>query len=213
MDAIGDEIVKSQRALEVSERLAQGDTPREAAAELGLSTRAVNEVHEESLIEVRELPAGELVEAQLALDPAGEGDRRNRALTLKIQGYNYRQIDEALAMRRGWAATIVPEELARIDAATIRNTDQVRALQIARLEGLLKAASPDAERGDVQAITAALRVIREINKIEGTYAPVKVDVDERIKILAVQLNVDEDELMADARQLAKEYALRAINNG
>lgn len=205
--------MKQQRALEVSARLVRGETPEEVAKEMGLSKRAITATHESSLIEVREIPGDGLVEAQLALDPAEEGDRRNSALTLKVQGYNYRQIDEALGMRRGWAAVIIPEELARIDAATIRNTDQVRALQIARLEGLLKAASPEAEKGDVQSITAALRVIREINKIEGTYAPVKVDVDERIKILAVQLNVDEDELMADARQLAKEYALRAINNG
>lgn len=82
--------------------------------------------------------------------------------------------------------------------------DEYRQQQTAVLETLRRAIWPAALRGDLGAVREARNLTREIMRLHGLAAPVKVEitseVDDAIMALAAQVNADGAYEVTDARQ-------------
>lgn len=63
--------------------------------------------------------------------------KRGQALELRISGANYREIARAIRVSTGTAYTLVNEGLAELRNASAESTDELRRLEVARLDKML----------------------------------------------------------------------------
>ena len=102
-----------------------------------------------------------------------ELQRRDEALRLRLGGYTYRQIAEAM----GISPTAVSNLITRaLEQAPNEKAIQQRAIENARLDRLQAAVWSDAIKGDVNAIDAVLRISRRRAEMNGLDAPKKIDI-------------------------------------
>ena len=91
--------------------------------------------------------------------------RRTRAIELRTQGWTYEQIaDELGYANRGTVYTIVSKALAAQEADGVEN---LRAIEIERLDRLQKSLWPLAEAGDVAAVSEIRRIIEARVRLLG----------------------------------------------
>jgi predicted transcriptional regulator len=112
-----------------------------------------------------------------ASDPKGPRrlkarDRALQALDLRKAGMSYSQIGNALGMTKMGASQAVSSIL---KSTAQEPADEVRKLEVERLDTLLRGVWPRAIQGDVHAVDRCLRIIERRSAILGLDAPVKTE--------------------------------------
>ena len=137
--------------------------------------------------------------ATRALAVAG---RQRDALAARLAGMSY----EAIAEHLGYAdkSGAFRACMAAIKALPVENAEQVRSLELARLDRMLAAVWPNVIRGISSAVHAALAVEERRCRLLGMDAPSRVDVEQRVVAIAISEGIDPDEARATFRQMLKE---------
>ena len=101
-------------------------------------------------------------------------------LTLRRKGISLRDIastlEEEFQIKCSYQTvkTDLDAVLAELIETEISEAKALRAMELARLDGLLEALAPAVDAGDIGAINSALRVAESRRKLLGVDAPVKV---------------------------------------
>lgn len=115
-------------------------------------------------------------------------ERSNKAMQLRKQGKTYRAISIAVAAEYGitysesMAHEDVTRELKRIQTELKQSTDEVRTLELERLDNLLSKLNNQINSGDLNAIDRALKISERRCKILGVDAPIEIRIREQVQI-------------------------------
>jgi Homeodomain-like domain len=91
--------------------------------------------------------------------------RRARAIQLRAAGRTYQQIATELGYaNRGTVCRIVSDALS---SQTVEAVDELRSLEVARLDKLQLALWPAAVEGDLQAVSLIIRIIMARSRLLG----------------------------------------------
>ena len=103
-------------------------------------------------------------------------ERRNTALDMRSRGYSYTDIAKTLGVSRSTAHKYVTTELDKIREETRASAEQVRGLELSRLDRLWRRAEEllDSDDDDgAKAIGAALRIMERRARLLGLDAQVE----------------------------------------
>lgn len=122
-------------------------------------------------------------------------ERRTKAITLRLAGADYDTIAARLGYSgRAAACKDITRALAVAMADLGRSADELRELELTRLDRLQAAAWAAAVGGDLRAIDTVLRVVDRRCRLLGLDAPVRAevltisDVDREIRELSQRLH-------------------------
>jgi hypothetical protein len=104
-----------------------------------------------------------------------EADRKS-ALDLRITGMSYRAIAAQRGCSVGKAYEDVSTALAKLKAECAEKAEEVRKLELDRIDVMLKGIWPDAENGDARKIETELKLMERRAKLLGIDAPTKQEV-------------------------------------
>lgn len=104
-------------------------------------------------------------------------ERRQQALDYRKAGYSYRDIGARLEVSHEQARRDVEAALAALVEDTKDSAEQLRQLELERLDMLTKALEPMAAVGNPGAVNSFLRVMERRAKLLGLDAPVKQDIN------------------------------------
>lgn len=118
-------------------------------------------------------------------------ERQRRALEFRKGGATY----DLIARELGYAT---PSGAAKAVKTALRRTiqepaDEVRQLEIARLDKMLAAHWPAVLKGNVPSTLVALRIQERRAKLLGLDAPAKINVDVIVATTAEQFGLNDDE--------------------
>lgn len=100
-------------------------------------------------------------------------ERRRIALELRKAGATFEQIGKSLGIRKQSAHELVAKALKEAETKTAETAAQVKALELMRLDDLLKGLWPAASKGNPQSVEKALKVMERRAKLLGLDAPTK----------------------------------------
>ena len=100
-------------------------------------------------------------------------ERKRNALELRLAGASYRDIADALQVSPATALQDCKEALADIPA---QQADEMRTVELSRLDRLQRAVWPRAIKGDLQAVDRAIKIIDRRAKLFGLDAPQQVQI-------------------------------------
>lgn len=100
-------------------------------------------------------------------------ERKKNALELRLAGASYRDIAQALEVSPATALQDCKEALADIPA---QQADEMRTVELSRLDRLQRAVWPRAIKGDLQAVDRAIKIIDRRAKLFGLDAPQQVQI-------------------------------------
>lgn len=103
-------------------------------------------------------------------------ERRVKSLELRKGGMSYRQIGAQLGISEAQAHRDVTRILASIAKLAEPDALQVRILEQQRLDALLEALWPQAQRGNHGAIDRVLRIMERRARLLGLDAPTRTDI-------------------------------------
>lgn len=101
-------------------------------------------------------------------------ERAQAAVALRLKGETYGEIGKALGISAPSAYRAVARSLKRVIAKTSEDADELRTLELQRLDKLLLALWPRASKGNDAAVDRVLRVMERRAKLKGLDAPVQV---------------------------------------
>lgn len=104
--------------------------------------------------------------------------RRAEALSLRMSGFTYAQIAERLGISETGAHDLVLRTLERTTNVAVA---ELRDMENARLDRAQMAIWGDVLRGDHKAIGMYLRISSERSRLNGLYAPQKIDMSMSIR--------------------------------
>jgi len=111
-------------------------------------------------------------------------ERRRFVLTLRKMGWTYAKISAAVLKKYGdtavprgyddrYAYKDVKRELDKLRTETGDDAEDIRDIEVLRLESMLEAIFPKALRGDYRAIDRAIKISERLSKLLGIDAPSK----------------------------------------
>jgi len=98
-------------------------------------------------------------------------EREDEALELRKAGATYRMIGIRLGITKQSAHARVASALADLKALTAEQAEDVRALEIERLDAMLLGLWDRARKGDEQAVSACLKISKRRAELLGIDAP------------------------------------------
>ena len=101
-------------------------------------------------------------------------ENRLKAIELRLLGYTLKDIALALNVSVTMAHKYIVKALNELAEQCAEETRTYRALQVARLEGLLVPAYIAAKDGDINAIEKARKIIDSLSVLMGCNAPSKI---------------------------------------
>lgn len=124
------------------------------------------------------------------------------ALALRLQGLTYDEIGQRLQVSHGTAYRHVSMELANTRSTAAETAQELREVELQRLDRLLAVVGPMAESGDLQAVDRVLRIQERRAAYLGLDAPKAqlVAVDGRpdtVKALMALVQPDANKRAAD----------------
>jgi hypothetical protein len=125
--------------------------------------------------------------------------RRAVAMRLRASGKTYRAIAAELNCSVRTAYRAVTRELERVRARLSEDAAQLLQLEMARLDSLLAALWPQAQAGNVRAMTAAVRVIERQYRLLGLDAPGKTEA--KVSATASVTDLTDEQLLEEAERL------------
>lgn len=109
-----------------------------------------------------------------AVRAAQREERRQRALEMRRTGATFEQIARKLDYRNPAEAA---RDITKMLTSVVRETsEEVRAVELARLDGLMVTLWPSARRGDLQAVDRVLKVMERRAKLLGLDAAQKHEI-------------------------------------
>ena len=134
-------------------------------------------------------------------------ERKRNALELRLAGASYRDIAQALEVSPATALQDCKEALADIPA---QQADEMRTVELSRLDRLQRAVWPRAVKGDLQAVDRAIKIIDRRAKVFGLDAP------QQVQITANDIDLDAavDKMLRVAEMaLEKEKSNHLVDDG
>jgi hypothetical protein len=125
--------------------------------------------------------------------------RRVQALQLRLAGLTPEQIADRMGISENGARLLVQRTLAR---ATNQAVDQARQLENDRLDRAQASIWPRVIEGDLKAIGVFLKISAERSRINGLYAPTKID-------LGVSIRQEMEKALSDLDKIAEEFIVDA----
>ena len=105
-------------------------------------------------------------------------ERQGKAVTLRKEGYSYSEIAAHLGYNSASAAW---DAVKRALAATIQEPcDELRKLELSRLDEMWKTAYKQAMAGEPAAIAACLRILERRAAMQGLDAPKKTELNAEV---------------------------------
>lgn len=101
--------------------------------------------------------------------------RQLEALDLRMRGLSFRAIGDKLSISHGQAYKDVMTELARLASERDGKLDELRQLELERLDMLLKGLEPMARTGNPGAVNSYIKVMERRAKYLGLDAPEKFE--------------------------------------
>jgi len=101
-------------------------------------------------------------------------DREAKALELRKAGATYAMIAERVEMSESGTRQAVTRVLQRLIGAATESAEEVRRLELERLDAMLLTIAPQIRGGNLGAIDRALRIMERRAKMLGNDAPSKV---------------------------------------
>lgn len=105
--------------------------------------------------------------------------RQAQALQLRIDGLTYDQIASELGVSKRSALRYVAGGVSDLKMDVTRKKEELRNIQLARLEVLLASLWRKIDAGDYKAVAVAVKVIERISRLNGLDAPKEVDATVR----------------------------------
>lgn len=102
--------------------------------------------------------------------------RRRRAVKLRVDGYSYREIAAKLRVDVETAFSDVAVVLERTRLAADKLADEVRRLDLERLDLATKALLPKVKKGDARSTEKLVAVMARRSKLVGADAPVRSEI-------------------------------------
>ncbi|GAA1431829.1 hypothetical protein GCM10009601_51650 [Streptomyces thermospinosisporus] len=116
---------------------------------------------------------------------ARAAEKRKLAVELALAGLDWESIAERTGYAsRGAACTAVNEALKNHLKEMGQNLDELRTVEIARLDRLQAALWPKAMKGDTKAADSVARIVAQRCKLQGVEPPTKIQLEHRIELEA-----------------------------
>jgi len=125
---------------------------------------------------------------------ATSAQRRVQALELRKAGYTYEQIGVDLGISTSMAYKHVVKALRIIHDKTSEATEELRTLEVQRIDRLFEVMYKKAEKGDHNAIDRCLRLMERRAKLLGLDAPMNANIN---MMASIVINWDEDATQHD----------------
>jgi hypothetical protein len=93
--------------------------------------------------------------------------RRVAAMELRVSGAKFKDIGRTLGVSEQMAARYVQKELERLQAVTTQAAEEIRSMELARLDHYLFTLQPKIDAGDVGAIDRAIRIGERRARLTG----------------------------------------------
>ncbi len=103
-------------------------------------------------------------------------EKRRRAVDLRRAGFTYEQIADKVGISRGYACKLVTSALKRIREETNEITEDVKALELQRLDELFRTAYQAVLDGEVRAIDQAIKVMDRRARLLGLDAATRQEI-------------------------------------
>lgn len=103
-------------------------------------------------------------------------EREEEALSLRLAGLTYRVIGEQMGISESGAYKAVVRALKRLNERVTENAEEVRRMELERLDKMLRGLWPAALRGNQGAVDRVLRVMQRRAMYLGLDAPKALDV-------------------------------------
>lgn len=103
-------------------------------------------------------------------------ERARQAVALRLAGATFAQIAERLGVTAPAAYKMVAKHLAALAKETAENAEQLRGMEIQRLDALQAALWTDAMRGDEQKVDRVLKIMARRAALLGLDAPAKQEI-------------------------------------
>ena len=101
-------------------------------------------------------------------------ERQAQALELRKQGKSYRAIGDRLGVSQMQAHRDIQDELKRLAALNLNSADELRQLELERLDRIIDGLDHWVQAGNAQAAMAILKAMDTRAKLLGLYAPEKI---------------------------------------
>lgn len=114
-------------------------------------------------------------------------ERELQALELRKAGFTFDRIAQQLGISQPGAYKAVKRALSRLTAQTDEAADEVRRLELERLDGMLPVMWTQAKQGNQGAVDRVLRIMERRARLLGLDAPAEVKIGGRITQVTEQL--------------------------
>ncbi len=134
-------------------------------------------------------------------------ERKREAYRLSIAGYTYREISRTLGVSPVQVGKYIRGALANTEEISAAQTAQLRQIQYDRIQAMWKKifAKVATSRDLLASIQTGIRLLDREAKLMGLDAPMKVDIEAKVRAMAIQDGFDPDE--------AVEVAFKEIKAG
>ncbi|CAJ6206720.1 Uncharacterised protein [Burkholderia pseudomallei] len=112
-------------------------------------------------------PAAKSRESKTSARKVTAADRGVQAMQLRKLGYSFEEIGGVLKISRQAAHQLVKKYLEETIALATEEAEELRQLQLARLDHLFCKALPQAEAGDTKALNACRQIVMDQAKLQG----------------------------------------------
>lgn len=120
-------------------------------------------------------------------------ERRARALELRKAGFSYRKIAEKLSVSHVQARADIEAELKLLAEELHESADELRQIELERLDMLTRGLEPFAAVGETKAVNSFIKVMERRAKLLGLDAPIRTDVTsggEKLEVIIREVNSD-----------------------
>ena len=107
-------------------------------------------------------------------DSVNSHEKEERALDLRRAGASYRDICKALGVSVATAHKLVARGMKRLIARCEEKAEDIKSMELDRLDKLSLAVWPQAMKGHLQAVDRMLKIMDQRAKLLGAYAPTKI---------------------------------------
>lgn len=114
------------------------------------------------------------------------------AVSLRVQGFTYVQIGTMLGVSNATAYRMVSDELAKKKLETAEKIDEVRSIELERLDDYTTKLQGRLDKGDPKAVEAALKIQARRSKLLG--------LDSAIEVAVKAESLDDNTLIARLRE-------------
>ena len=117
-------------------------------------------------------------------------ERRLKALQLRKRGLSPYEIAGVLKVSEGTVREDIKRSLAAYDTLEQREVEEMRHLELERLDDLWRGVYDDAVTGDVQSVKAALMIVERRSKLLGLDAPKQIESSSTVSFVDLVSTID-----------------------